>query len=75
MRWINIVVSIILVAAVLIFAIQNFQTVTVAFLGLRMSAPLALLTIVIYLLGAVTGGTVWALCRWAVEGSRRRAAT
>jgi putative membrane protein len=73
MRWINIVVSVVFVAAVLIFAIQNFQTVTVAFLSLRMSAPLAVLIIVIYLLGMVTGGSVWALIRWAIEGSKQPA--
>jgi uncharacterized integral membrane protein len=71
MRWINIAVSVIFVAAVLIFAIQNFQSVTVAFLSLRMSAPLALLIVVIYLLGMVTGGSVWALMRRAIEGSHR----
>ena len=73
MRWINIVVSIVFVAAVLIFAVQNFQTVTVSFLSLRISAPLALLIIVIYLLGMVTGGSVWALIRWAIDGAKRPA--
>ena len=73
MRWVNIVVCMIFVAAVLLFAIQNFQTITMTFLSLRMSAPLALFIIVIYLLGMVTGGSVWALIRWAIEGSKRRA--
>jgi hypothetical protein len=36
-----------------------------------MSAPLALLIVVIYLLGMVTGGSVWALMRRAIEGSHR----
>lgn len=71
MRWINIVVSVIFVAAVLIFAVQNFQTVTVAFLSLRIGAPMAVLAIVIYLLGMFTGGSVWSLIRWAIEGSKR----
>jgi uncharacterized integral membrane protein len=75
MRWINFAVSAVLVAAIVIFAIQNFQSVTVSFLNARMSAPLAILIIVIYLLGMVTGGSVWALIRWAIEGSKRPAAS
>ena len=68
MRWIIIGVSVVFVAAVLVFAIQNFQSVTVAFLSMRMSAPLALLVIVIYVLGMVTGGSIWTLLR---RGDRR----
>ena len=66
MRWIIIGVSVVFVAAVLVFAIQNFQSVTVAFLSMRMSAPLALLVIVIYVLGMVTGGSIWTLLRRAI---------
>ena len=75
MRWVNIAVIAVFVAAILIFAIQNFQSVTVSFLNFRIGAPLAFLVIVIYLLGMVTGGSVWALIRWAVEGYRRPAAS
>lgn len=71
MRWLNTIVIVALVAAILIFAFQNLQTVTVSFLGFSISAPLAVLAIVIYLLGMATGGSAWALVRWAWEGSRR----
>lgn len=70
MRWAHITVIVIFVAATLIFALQNFQIVTVAFLGLRFSAPLALWVAVIYLLGMATGGSTWALMRWAVRGPK-----
>jgi putative membrane protein len=70
MRWINLAVIIIFVLAMLIFAAQNFQTVTVYFLTFKMSAPHAILIVVIYILGMVTGGSVGALMRWAFEGSR-----
>ena len=73
MRWINIAVIAVLVAALLIFAFQNFQNVTVDFLRFSVSAPLSILVVVIYLLGMWTGGSVWALIRWAVEGSRNSA--
>jgi hypothetical protein len=42
----------------------------VAFLNLRLATPLAVLVAVIYLLGMATGGSLWALVRWAVQGSR-----
>ena len=41
MRWIHMALIATLVAAMLIFALQNLQSVTISFLGLRMSAPLA----------------------------------
>ena len=70
MRWIHITVIVVLVAAMLIFAVQNFQSVTVTFLNFRISAPLSVLMIVIYVLGMATGGSLWALLRWAYEGSK-----
>ena len=45
MRWVNLAVIIIFVAAMLIFAAQNFQSVTVYFLTFKMSAPHALLIV------------------------------
>jgi lipopolysaccharide assembly protein A len=71
MRWINVIVVAVLVAAILLFAVQNFQSATVSFLNFRISAPLALLVAVVYLLGMVTGGAVWAMVRWAMEGTKR----
>jgi putative membrane protein len=71
MRWVYMAVVAALAAATLIFAVQNLHPVTIAFLGLSMRAPLAILVVVIYLLGMATGGSAWALMRWAVEGSRR----
>jgi putative membrane protein len=71
MRWVYMAVVVAIAAATLVFAVQNLQRVTISFLGLSMSAPLAVLVVVIYLLGMATGGSAWALMRWAVEGSRR----
>jgi putative membrane protein len=71
MQWVHIAVILVLLAVTLIFAVQNFQSVTLSFLDFRISAPLALLVAVIYLLGMVTGGSVWALIRWALGGTRQ----
>jgi uncharacterized integral membrane protein len=70
MRWVHTIVIVAFVAAILIFALQNLQSVTVAFLGFRISAPLAFQVIVIYLLGMISGGSAWALMRWAWRGAR-----
>jgi len=70
MRWVYLAVIAILALVTLIFALQNFQSVTVSFLRLQLSAPLAVLIILIYLFGMATGGSTWALVRWAWQGSR-----
>jgi uncharacterized integral membrane protein len=72
MRWIYLTVIILFAAATFIFAVQNFSTVTMSFLGLSMRAPLALLVAVIYLLGAATGGSLFALLRRSFEKSKPR---
>ncbi len=70
MRWIYLTVIILFALATLVFAVQNLQTVTIAFLGFSVSLPLALQAIVVYLLGMATGGSLWALLRRSFEGSR-----
>jgi putative membrane protein len=71
MRWVYLAVIAVLALATLIFALQNFQSITVSFLRLQLSAPLAVLVILIYLLGMATGGSAWALVRWAWHGSKQ----
>jgi uncharacterized integral membrane protein len=63
MRWVYLAIIILFVAATLIFAFQNLETVTISFFRMNLSLPLALLTIVVYLLGAATGGSLFALLR------------
>jgi len=72
MRWLYLTVVVVVVAATLIFVFQNFAIVTMSFLGLSIRAPLALLAAVTYVLGAITGGSVFALLRKSVQGSRAR---
>jgi len=70
MRWAYLTVVVIFGAAALIFVFQNVEAVTMSFLGLSLRAPLALLAAVAYILGAVTGGSLFALLRKSVQGSR-----
>jgi uncharacterized integral membrane protein len=71
MRWIYLAVIILIAAAAIIFALQNFEIVTMSFLGFNARVPLALLVAVAYLLGTATGGSLFALLRRSYEGSRR----
>jgi uncharacterized integral membrane protein len=71
MRWIYLAVILLFAAATITFALQNFETVTVSFVGSNARVPLALLVAIVYLLGAATGGGLLALLRRSYEGSRR----
>ncbi|WJR77119.1 hypothetical protein [Bradyrhizobium sp. NP1] len=71
MRWIYLALIILFAVATLIFALQNLEVITMSFLGFNIRAPLALLTIVVYVLGAATGSSLLALLRRSYEGSRR----
>ncbi len=70
MRWIHLTIIILFAAAALLFALQNLAVVTVSFLRFSVQAPLAILTAIIYLLGAVTGGSLLAFLRRSVKASR-----
>jgi lipopolysaccharide assembly protein A len=70
MRWVNSAVIAILVAAILLFAVQNLQYVTVSFLTTKLSAPMAVLVALVYVLGMLTGGSLWALIKWALEEAK-----
>jgi len=74
MRWIHIAVIALFVAVIIIFVVQNVAPVTIAFLGFSVRAPLAVLAAIVYILGAVTGGSLFALLRKSVRGSRAGAA-
>jgi lipopolysaccharide assembly protein A len=71
MRWIYIAVIVVFAIATIVFALQNLEIVTVTFLSANLRVPLALLVVVVYLLGAMTGGSLLALLRHSYAGSRR----
>jgi putative membrane protein len=63
MRWVYLTLIVLLAAATLIFIIQNRDLVTMSFLGFSIRAPLAILIAAVYVVGAVTGGSLFALLR------------
>lgn len=71
MRWVYIIVIAVFVAVVLIFVFQNLGVVTMAFLGFSVRAPLSIVAAIMYVLGALTGGSLYALLRKSVHGSQR----
>jgi uncharacterized integral membrane protein len=70
MRWLYLAVIVLFALATLIFAVQNLEAVTVSFLGFENTAPLAVLAILLYVLGALTGGSLLAFLRRSYERSR-----
>ena len=72
MRWVYLAIVVLFVTAVVVFAVQNLGAVTTSFLGFSVRAPLAILIAIVYVLGAVTGGSLFALLRKSVRESRSR---
>ncbi len=70
MRWVYLIVIVLFVVATAVFALQNLDMVTMSFLGFSIRAPLAILAAVVYLLGAATGGSLYALLRKSVQATR-----
>ncbi len=70
MRWFYLAIIILFAAATAIFALQNLERVTVSFLGINARAPLAVVVVVIYVLGAFTGGSLLALLRRSYTGAK-----
>jgi lipopolysaccharide assembly protein A len=72
MRFIQAVIVLTFVAAVGVFALQNTDATTVTFWTWRLTGSVALLTIVAYLLGMVTGWTVLSFFRRSLHGIGQR---
>jgi lipopolysaccharide assembly protein A len=73
MRWLYLTIVCLLGAVTLIFAFENMEIVSVDFLWFSMRSPLAILVVVIYIVGMVTGSSLWALIRRLITGARRKA--
>lgn len=73
MRWLYLAIVILFVVALIIFVFQNTASVSMAFLTFGVTLPLAVLAFIVYVLGALTGGSLYALLRRSVAGSRVRA--
>jgi putative membrane protein len=63
MRFVYFVLLLLALAAVVVFAMQNNETVTLRYLDRSITCALPLLVAVVYLLGMVSGWTVIGLLR------------
>jgi lipopolysaccharide assembly protein A len=70
-RWFYLAIVVVFVAALIIFVFQNTQSVDVSFLAFGATLPLAVLVFIVYVLGAMSGGSLYALLRRSLAGSRR----
>ena len=73
MRWLYLAIVVLFVAALIIFVFQNTESVSVSFLNGAITLPLAVVVFVVYVLGAMTGGSLYGLLRRSVAGARARA--
>ena len=71
MRWLYLTLIVVLAAATLVFILQNWDLVTMSFLGFSIRAPLAILIAAVYVVGAITGGSLFAPLRRSYRGSQR----
>ena len=71
MRWLYIAIIVVFLAALIIFVFQNTDSVSMSLLSFGVTLPLALLVFIVYVLGALSGGSLYALLRRSVAGSRR----
>lgn len=69
MRWIHIAIIVLFAAATLTFLVQNREIVAVDFLGFSVRAPFAVVAAGFYLLGTISGGSVYALLRRSMQGA------
>jgi uncharacterized integral membrane protein len=70
-KWFKTAVIVLFTAVVLVFTLQNIQSVTVAFLTASITLPVSLLVIGVYVLGMFTGGSLLSLIRHVVADRRQ----
>lgn len=57
------IILIILIAVIVIFTVQNMEMVKLGFLNLYLEIPLSILSVSIYVLGAISGGLVLSMLK------------
>jgi len=70
-RYVYIGLVVVFTALVLVFVVQNFQTATVSLFSARITVPIYLLVIAVYVLGMATGGFALAMLRSLIGRARR----
>jgi lipopolysaccharide assembly protein A len=69
MRYVYIALIVAVTALVLVFKLQNLETVTLAFFSVRLTLPVSILVLLIYVLGMLTGSMVTSVLRGWIKGA------
>jgi uncharacterized integral membrane protein len=72
MRYVYMALIAALTAVVILFKVQNLESVTVSLFAASVTLPVSVLVLLIYCLGMFTGGFLLALVRSWVHGATRR---
>jgi uncharacterized integral membrane protein len=72
MRYVYMALIAILAAIIILFKVQNLESVTVSLFSASVTLPVSVLVLLIYVLGMLTGGFLLALVRSWVHGATRR---
>jgi uncharacterized integral membrane protein len=72
MRYVYMVLIAILAGVIILFKVQNLESVTVSLFSASVTLPVSVLVLLIYILGMLTGGFLLALVRSWVHGATRR---
>jgi uncharacterized integral membrane protein len=70
MRYVYIALIVAFTGIVLLFKFQNLESATVSLFSASITLPISVLVLLIYVLGMLTGGFVFALLRTWVERAR-----
>ena len=69
MRYVYMALIAVLVGIVILFKVQNLESVTVSLLSMSFSLPVSILVFLIYVLGMFTGGFMLQLMRTWIQGA------
>ena len=58
MRWVYLAILVLIVAIIVVFIAENYESATVTFFSQRITAPLSVFFVAVYFLGMWSGGTV-----------------
>jgi putative membrane protein len=72
MKVLSLAFLIIFLATIGIFAYQNQESINVEFLSWKLTVPLAALAAASYLLGMLSGGSIWGLLRRSIRDLSHR---
>jgi lipopolysaccharide assembly protein A len=72
MRYAYIALTILVTTLIFVFSFENLASVTVSFFSIRITMPLSLLILLVYVLGMFTGGFVVSLLRVLIQGASKR---